>query len=92
MEGFRLFRRALFQLQEGHDNDDPGYGGHEEAEDNISRRFDASFARGESSRVDLFDGAITDYESDVGQGIKNGVGHGGEQGERTACRDGSIGL
>ena len=83
---------AFFQLEEGKDDDDPGDGGHEEAEDDISRRFDPSFARGESSGIDPLDGAIADDEGDVGQGIEDGVGHGGEQRKRRTCRYGGISL
>ena len=82
----------MFQLHEGQHNNDPGDGGHEEAEDDIPSGLDTSFARGEPSRVDFFDSPIADNEGDVGQGIENGIGHGGEQGERTACRYGGIAL
>lgn len=65
----------------GEDDDDEGNGGHKEAEDDVARRFDAGFPRGEAAGIDFLDGAVADDEGDVGQGVEDGVGHGGEEGE-----------
>ena len=40
----------------------------------------------------MADGAVADYEGDVGERVEDGVGHGGEEGERGAGGDGGVGL
>ena len=40
----------------------------------------------------MADGAVADYECDVGEGVEDGVGHGGEEGEGGAGGDGGVGL
>ena len=72
---------AGFEFDEGEYDDDEGDGGHEEAEDDVAGGFDAGFARGEAARVDMADGAVADDEGDIGEGVEDCVGHGGEEGE-----------
>jgi len=66
----------------GEGDEDEGDGGHEEAEGYVSCCFDASFAGGVLSAVDAGDGAVAEEEHDVGERVEDGVGHGGEEGER----------
>ena len=40
----------------------------------------------------MADGAVADDEGDVGEGVEDGVGHGGEEGEGGAGGDGGVGL
>lgn len=92
VEGFSGGVVAGFEFDEGEGDDDEGDGGHEEAEDDVAGGFDAGFAGGEAAGVDVADGAVADDEGDVGEGVEDGVGHGGEEGEGGAGGDGGVGL
>ena len=92
VEVFSLGGGAGFEFDEGEGDDDEGDGGHEEAEDDVAGGFDAGFAGGEAAGVDVADGAVADDEGDVGEGVEDGVGHGGEEGEGGAGGDGGVGL
>ena len=72
---------AFCEFHCGKDDEDEGDGGHEEAEDDVACCFNAGFAGGEAAGVDFFYGAVADDEGDVGHGVEDCVGHGGEEGE-----------
>lgn len=78
--GFRFGASCKFEDRKGYENE--RHGGHDEAENNVSGRLDAGLSRREFPRVNAADGAIAHDESDVGQRIKDGVGHGGEERKR----------
>ncbi len=86
-------RRGLadYQVAEREGDEDEGDGGHEEAEDDVAGRFDASLTGGELARVNFGDRLVAEQESEVGSRVEDGVGHGGEQRER-AGGDGAVDL
>lgn len=91
MEGGGFGIAAADQLAGGEGDEDKRDGGHEEAEADVACCFDAGFAGGELVGVDAVDGLVTDEQGQVGHGVEDGVGHGGEQRERTG-RDGAVDL
>lgn len=78
----------LGELHAREHDEDEGDGGHEEAEDDVARRLDAGFARGELARVDPPHGAVAQHQRDVGQRVEDGVRHGREQGQGARVRRG----
>lgn len=81
--GFRL--GALDQFTDGEGDNDERDGRHEEAEADVTRRFDAGFAGGKLAGVDTVDGLIAEEQGEVGHGVEDGVGHCCEEGERARC-------
>jgi len=89
VERLRLAARVELARREG--DQDQRHGDHDEAEADVAGRLDAGLARGELARVHAVDGLVADEEGQVGQGVEDGIGHGGEQGQR-AGRDGAVHL
>lgn len=82
-EGARRGVGTLDQVADGEGDEDEGDGGHEEAEADVACCFNAGFPGGELAGVDAVDGLVAEEEGEVGAGVEDGVGHGGEEREGT---------
>lgn len=78
-----LLTTFLSKFLRGKGNNNEGDGSHEKAKDYVADRLETGLAGGEATRINAANGPVGEDEGEVAERVEDGIGHGGEERQRT---------